>query len=216
MSIKTSKSGRIFEEKIIDRFLVLFTIHNSTRPIGDTMVQKLTFLSALDMKYQGRKGFNYNFIKLDFGPYSSDLKDDIQVLLNNRAINGHYRVATKLGEYILSNFSHIIDENSIFFEKIENINQQYSHWKSKDLVRYVHRLKNPEHPRFSIHNTRQGSYILRKPKVWRAEREFSLSESDMASLEIYLDPETFHRFFASIEEAKQKPAVELSEVLDSV
>ena len=102
MKIRTS--GRTPEERIVDKFLVLYTIGDAGNSLGDTVIQKLTFLSTLKMSKQGHKGFNYSYIKLDYGPYSSELSIDVAELEKANVISPFSHQVASLGRYVLDNF----------------------------------------------------------------------------------------------------------------
>jgi len=63
-------------EVLSDRLLLLWLVYDAMKykTFGETKVQKLTFLAEWEMLDKRQKGFNYSFIKLTFGPYSSDLE----------------------------------------------------------------------------------------------------------------------------------------------
>jgi len=209
----SSKRGRTIEEKITDRFLLIFLIADARRGIGDTKLQKLAFLSEFDMKLQGRKGFNYNFIKLDFGPYSSDLVQDVLVLEKLGLITKFAHKPTQKGVKTLEAFQYLIENNPIFIEKIQQINSQYSSIERDALVKIVHSLKNPERPGLTIHDTKPRHYILKRTRYWKEERAFQLDERAIASLELAFDPDASMSLRMSLEDAKINPSLKYNEVL---
>ena len=213
MFVTTPKRGRTLEEAITDRFLLLYLIDRVRRGIGKTKLQKLAYLSELDMKLQGRKGFNYNFIRLQWGPYSSDLKNDTKELLNLKLISKDFYTTTKNGRNILKTFEHIIQKNSVFFEKIDDIIKKYAYIERDSLVHTVHKMKNPERPWIRIDETRQGSYILKKLRMSHPSRVFKLSDEDIAALEIYLDSETYYELIKSLKNAETEKSTPLSAVI---
>jgi len=213
MFVTSPKRGRTSEEIITDRFLVLYMINKVRSGIGKTKLQKLVYLSEMDMKLQGQKGFNFNFVKLPYGPYSADLKNDIKELQNLKLISKDYYKSTRKGSNILKNFDHIIQKNGIFFEKIDQVIRKYANIDRDILVHIVHEMKNLERPWLSIKDTKQGSYILKKLRITHQDRAFQLSENDIAELEIYLDSETYYDLVESLQEAKSQKSIPLSEVI---
>jgi len=214
--MKIRGRGRTPEERIEDKFLVLYTIADADIGVGDTALQKLTFLSAVRMQKQGHKGFNYAYIKMDYGPYSSELKDDVAELERANIITQFAHDVGSLGRYVLENFSHIVEQNHLITEKIQAVNRRYAHIPRDELVDHVHQMKNPIRPNITIHETKDRSYVLRRPQVWNRNKEFKISENDLASLEIYFNPKNVHALAKSLREAKSNKSVKLSEVLDSV
>ena len=206
------RRGRTVEEKVTDRFLLLYLLDDAGMGIGDTKLQKLAFLSERDMNLQGRKGFNYNFIKLDYGPYSSHLVQDVKVLMELGFITGFAHKPTRKGRILLGSFCDLIDRNQVFIEKIQSVNRQYVHIPRDRLVEVVHSMRNPERPGLTIHETKLRHYILKRTRMWIDERAFDINENVIASLELSFDPKASKAIKASLQEAKIKPAIKYSGV----
>lgn len=216
MFIGSLRRERTLKERITDWFLLLYLLNDAKIGLGDTKVHKLVYLSELDMKLQGYKGFNFNFIKLPFGPFSSDLKKDTSDMVDSWLITDYAHKTTSFGKTILKNFDHLLKDNSVFAEKIHEINGTFAGVPRDELVTLVHNMKNPEKPWLTIDETRRGSYILRRMKLCHKDRAFKISESDIASLEIYFNPRMFAALKMSLQEAKSESAIKLSEVADVV
>jgi len=207
MRVRGSRRGRTPEEVLIDRFLLLYLLNQVPEGIGDTALQKLGYLSQFEMHKQGHKGFNYTFIKLPYGPYSEDLSRDVEDLQAKRIITGFKHKPTMKGCNILNNFNHLIDQNITLTDKIKRVNISYSRYDRDTLVDIVHKMCNPNNPRYTIHETRQGSYILKRPLMWDEKLEFKVTESDIASLELYFEPSDYSSVVESMQEAQEKPAI---------
>lgn len=204
MYVRSSRRGRTLEEVMTDKILLLYLLNDANRRIGVTKVHKLTFLSERDMKLQGEKGFNFNFIKLEWGPYSSDLKKDIQELEKTGLIYSSSHMPTVQGQLILENFQQILERNQSFLSKIQNVNKKYAHVERNRLVKIVHGMINPERPWMTIHDTPHQNYILKRLKIAYENKAFHLTESEIASLEIYFEPTLFNSLKSALEEAKVK------------
>jgi uncharacterized protein YwgA len=201
--------GMTSEESLTNKLLLLYLLENAETPMGDTKLHKLAFLSERNMNFQAEKGFNYNFIKLEWGPFSTDLKKDIDELVNLGLISRVVHSPTDRGRFILSTFNNILQRNSSFLDKIQKVNRDYAHLERDELVKIVHDMENPEKPWTTIHNTPKGKYILKRLNYALDDKIFQLTEDEIASLEIYFDQELFDSLVASLEEAKCKPAVVL-------
>ncbi len=206
------KRDRTLEERITDRFLLLYLIHDAGEVLGKTKLQKLAYLSEFEMNTQGFKGLNFNFIKMPYGPYSSELEKDRELLINSHIISRQVHVPTQFGRMVLNNFQHLIQNNPVLTEKIQKVNREYAHIPRDELVDIVHEMCNPMRPWSTINESRHGSYLLKRIKIWHKDRVFKLSESDIASLEIYFSPTAFDSLKLSLNEAKTKPAVNLRDV----
>ncbi len=206
---KRSKRGRTPKEIIIDRFLTLYLLKHARIGIGDTKLHKLNYLAQLAMTRQGHRGFNYNFIKNKYGPWSTDLVKDIDKLRINKIITPYKHKTTFYGNIILQNFNQILERNQQVVKKIEQVNDTYARIERNKLVDFVHGMRNPDKPNLTIHETRTGWYILKKNIEGR---EFDITEEEIASLEIYFEPENFRSLEESLERARYEPAVKLSDL----
>lgn len=207
-----NKRERTLEERITDRFLMLFLIQDADKRLGNTKLQKLAYLSELEMNVQGFKGLNFNFIKMPFGPYSSELKKDIEHLVDSKIISKESHKLTKNGKKILSNFRHLIENNPVLTKKIQDTVKKFSHIPRDELVDKVHNMCNPQRPWLTIDETKHGSYLLKRMKLWHKDRVFKLMETDIASLEIYFESDAFNSLKSSLDKAKSESAVPFIEV----
>lgn len=198
---------RTHEEKIADRLLLLYLVNTSEEPIGDTKLQKLAYLSQLRMQQQDHKGFTYSFIKLPYGPYSEDLEEDTNILEKNGLITPFNHRTTHTGKTLLNKLELITEQNTAYFKKIKEVNEKYSPIDRNELVRIVHKMRNPDKPNLTIHQTKTGWYILKRPKLKGAKNSFILPEQSFASLEILLNPDALRSMINSIKEARNVPSV---------
>ena len=212
MFVRSLRRGRTLEEHLADRFLLLYLLDDANIGMGVTKIHKLTFLSEVDMNLEGRKGFNFNFVKLDYGPYSQDVKYDINFLVKCGFVKKRIHWLTQKGTMILDNFEEIRDKNTNFLEKIQEVNRVYAHIPRDRLVHLVHQMPNPLRPWMTIEETPERKYLLKRLRFAHQDRVFQLSKSDAESLEIYFDSELFSSLARSLASAKREPAVPLSEV----
>ena len=154
MSARKAKRGRTPEEVIIDRFLTLYLLHNSPVGQGNTKLHKLSFLSQLKMTQQRDKGTNYDFIKLPKGPWSPDLKKDIEDMQGKDIITGYNHKPTHYGTEIIRAFEKLVSRNDEILAKIRAVNEEFALYDRNELVDYVHRMRNPDKPNLTIHETK--------------------------------------------------------------
>lgn len=206
---KRSKRGRTPEEIIIDRFLTLYLLKHARIGIGDTKLHKLNYLAQFKMTQQGYRGFNYNFIKNNWGPWSTDLVKDIEELRRKKIITPYNHKVTSYGNQILQNFNQILERNQKVVSKIEQVNDNYARIERNKLVDYVHGMRNPDKPNLTIHETKTGWYILKKNLEGY---EFDITEEEIASLEIYFEPENFRSLEESLKGARYEPAIKFCDL----
>jgi uncharacterized protein YwgA len=199
-------------EQLTDQFLLLYLVDDAKVGLGNIKLQKIAYLSELEMNSQGTKGLNYNFIKKQFGPYSLELKTDVNKLVNANVITDTIHQSTDFGKSILKNFQNIIDDNCEIMIDIQNANSN-KNLRKDVLVETVHEMHNPLKPEQTIDETQYDYYILKRMKKWQKEKAFRISKSDVASLEIYFDFKTYYSLTMSLAVAKTTPAIKLRDVV---
>jgi len=183
------RRGRTHDERLIDRLLLLYAIEDlNKRKICPNYVkiQKLIFLSERRMLGQRIKGFNYNFIKLDIGPYSDELRHDIELLLNkglilyDREIGGF--ILTEKGRALLMKLSNVICENDDILSIVRSVNEEWGCKSINELLDYVYSLKRPlKGKKVLIRDVPHRTPLLRRMKESRAKKVFKI---DTVALEI--------------------------------
>jgi uncharacterized protein YwgA len=210
-------------EVLYDRLLLLWLVYDAMKYklFGETKVQKLTFLAEWEMLDKRQKGFNYNFIKLTFGPYSRDLEKDIKWLEDSNLVklisaDEKTRIfkLTELGQKILTVFHDVFDRNKIFTEKIAEINRKFAGLTLDELLKFVYSLPHPYmrgRPR-TIGELKPGTILLYKIDPEKAKVTFSLTPEELATLDIYLDEGRYRSLMEACESVKRKRLLTYSEV----
>lgn len=211
LRVKKAKRGRTPKEIITDRFLTLYLLHDSPIGQGNTKLQKLSFLSQLKMSQQRDKGTNYNFIKLPKGPWSPDLKDDIEDMVYKKIITGYNHEPTQYGLEILGSFDEIGSRNDEILGKIRAVNEKYALYDRDELVDLVHKMRNPDKPNLTIHETNDRWYVLKRPTSRNSSREFMITEGELASLELLFEPDNYNSVLESLRDLSEMPAERFSE-----
>ena len=167
------------------------------------------------------KGFNYNFIRLTFGPYSGDLEKDIKWLEGSNlvklvSVNEKTRIfkPTESGERILTVFHDLFHRNKIFTEKIAAINSKFAGLTLDELLKFVYSLPHPYMKGRSrtIGELRPGTILLYKVDPKKARVTFSLTPEELATLDIYLDEECYHSLMEACESVKRKRLLAYNDV----
>lgn len=214
-------------EKLTDQFLLLYLINDvseRTPFLPVTKIQKLAFISEREMLRKGEKGFNYYFIKLLYGPYSAELDNDLNSLVQSEIVSakptgrGSKIIPTRRCRNILKDFNDSIERNRIFVQKISEVNRRFGILGFKRLLKAVHHMQSP------LHKYRKGkrpptiaSLPLKTPLLKRipedtASEIFSLTPEEIATLEIYFDTEAYESLVEASKSAKEKPLLSSKEV----
>lgn len=210
-------------ELLSDRLLLLWLVYDAMKhkTFGETKVQKLTFLAEWEMLDKRQKGFNYNFIKLTFGPYSSDLEKDIEWLESSGLvklvpIDEKTRIfkPTELGKKVLMIFQDVFERNRSFTQKIAEINSKFAGLTLEELLKYVYSLQHPYlkgKPRM-IGELRPRTILLFKIASEKAREIFAVTPEELATLDIYLSEECYRSVMEACESAKRKKLLTYEEV----
>ena len=210
---------RTLYEKVVDRFLLLYLISESSElapNLGKTKLQKLAFLSEWRMLDERRKGFNYNFIKLVHGPYSGELDNDLTDFASHKLMNDPWLQPTNLGYMILEDFSELLEQNETFIQTIDLILSRFAKLSLKRLLTYVYALPHPYRKNLTI-----GTTPFRTPLLYRLVEEktvtkFELSEEQLQDLQICLDNERLKQWKEVSAEVKKGRFLTYREVFGTV
>ena len=84
---------------------------------------KLSFLSELEMLKQHHKGFHYTFVKLDYGPFSSELRNDLGNLIQQQFLNEGLRPTDK-AHWVLEDFKEYQASHKAELKELREQNQR--------------------------------------------------------------------------------------------
>jgi hypothetical protein len=212
--------NRTVKETLSDRLLLLWLLYDAMKikAIGDTKAHKLGYLSELSMIKDLEKGFNYNFIKLPYGPYSDQLQKDVDWLEEQKLIDscpygeGKMFQSSHFGLKLLTDFGYLFARNNRFTQKISLIDRKYAPLNTYQLVEAVHQQGHPDEESIKIDELEIGETILYKLPIDKAKVEFDITPEELATLEVYLDNETYGSVMHAFESAKTKPLLSMDEV----
>lgn len=202
-------------EKLIDNFLLIFQITDAlehVRYVYETKLQKLSFLSELEMLKQRHKGFNYRFIKLNYGPFSQELRCDLGDLIQQELLKEDLR-PTEEAYSLLEDFKDLLNRNEIFCNKIANINRKYSQIPTNKLVHLVHLMPHPYlRPARKIGNLSPRTPILYPIKPQMATASFHITQEEIADLELCLDKTVSSSIAEAMKDARTQRLLSHKEV----
>ncbi len=188
---------RSMHEKITDELLLLYMLDVAER-LGiriheETRLQKLVFLAEREMLGRRYKGFNYNFIRLDYGPYSRDLRKDLETLLRAGVIkddDARGFILTDKGRELLRRLSKFFERNSDVLHIILKVLNEYGRLPLDQLLKEVYDLPRPlKGPEVKIRDVKMRTPLLRRLKEERAEAVIDLRHGEFKLARILLDPD---------------------------
>ncbi len=193
------------EEKLKNAALFLCLAGRLSRRgvIGDRLkVQKCTFLAAHKQFQERLKGFNLRFYRFDYGPFSKQLWDLRDILMNaglleeRKQTNREFEelALTASGKALADDLARDIledDRNVRFTETIEDTARLCTEKHTGQIMDYVYGLEvEPvDGPSQSIRDMPQGVDIIRVLEPHEASAEIAISEGWMETLAILLSKE---------------------------
>ena len=189
--------GRGLDELLSDLFLLLYLIvdaYERGKAIKEeTRLQKLVFLAEREMLVRRVKAFDYNFIRLTFGPYSDELRRDLARLLECGLIYddpGKGLIPTEKGLRLIEKMRDVIDKYGEVVEIIHKMNEEYAGMPLEKLLEHVYNLRRPlKGPKVAIKEVKIRTPLLRRISEDRAKVIFRIPGDRMKVLEAYFDPE---------------------------
>ncbi len=213
--------------RLIDQFLLAYSIGDAckrTNFLSETKLQKLAFISEKEMTKTNERGFGYYFIKLYYGPYSQSLRNDLKSFVDLKIVEtekaevGTKIIPTEKCTRILQDFGSISLRNKAFLKTVTEVNRQYAPLEFKKLLNSVYRMQSPLAMSETGERTKTiARYPLRAPLLKpiqenAATKVFTLTPSEIATLEIYLEKDTFDSLTKAVESARTKPLMGFDEV----
>jgi len=194
---KIRKRGRSYEEKLVDLLLLSYLIidaYKRKKAIKEeTRLQKLVFLAERIMLAKRIKAFNYNFIRLIFGPYSDELRRDLALLLECDILYDDPHkglVPTEKGLKLMELMKNILSEYREIINIIHDVNEKYADAPLDKLLEYIYNLERPlKGPKISIKNVKIKTPLLRRIPEERAQLTLKIPIEKMKILEVYFDPD---------------------------
>ncbi|RLI98876.1 MAG: hypothetical protein DRP08_07740 [Candidatus Aenigmatarchaeota archaeon] len=210
---------RSYQDKIIDAFLTLYLIYDvfkHLRFLEMTRVQKLVFLSEWKMIDNRRKGFNFNFVKLLYGPYSRELQNTISKLIMHGLLNDSDLRPTKLAMEIIDDFNDVLRRNEEFIRVIQEINRNYSKVPLQELLEEIYDMPHPYIKGKTIREVAIGTQILYTLKKEKAISAFKITEDEFEDLAICIDPKIQESLTKAMESIRNKHLKTHEEVFGAV
>ena len=190
-------SERSIRERVTNNLLLLYLI-DKTNQIGQLedalKLQKLVFLAQKRLVDRKLKAYSYNFFRWQKGPYSADLSNDLNMLVNMGFViwRRNNIELTEQGKKILNACDDVFVENKTFLRHINLIIEEYATLDPeviKDLV-YDMKVMVPKIRKLMlIKQIPMKQLILFKSSDKKVRLIFHISKDWSATLELTFDEE---------------------------
>ena len=180
-------------EILADHLLLLYLVKKANQVgnlDGKTKLQKLVYLAERKMLGRKMKGFNLDFIRFDYGPYSKELDFDKDYLAKLCLLDKARWNLTQDGTRIVSGFKELWERNRAIVEQIDSI-AEFATWSLTDLKEYVYDQPHPWLKGETIRSVKRFIPILRRLNKEKARLEFVVTPGELETLDILLDREHY-------------------------
>ena len=197
--------ARTSKEEAVDRFLTLYLANDGfsrkgLRSLPATRLQKLVFLSERAMIDERRKGFNFRFIKLTYGPFSQELKGDAEKIVRAGLLHGNWHVPTDGTRILLDDFHDVIKKNDAFVHHIRTVNDVYALMPLRQLLNVIHGL--PWRGGKTINDLPPRTPMLYPMKPERVVSEFDMTDDEADDLLMNFDPKAVNDLVQAMKEMR--------------
>lgn len=198
---------RSFETKVVDRALLLYLVKKINEcgiREGDTKLQKIVFASETAGKEKRSRGFNYNIIRWDYGPFSKELAIDKEFLEKNNLIAKETIELTKSGERMVSLVKAKIEKDPDMQKTITIITQTICVKNLDEILKMVYssKFKLPDGRVISIKDIPKGELMVERSLARDEQNKSLFDESTIETLDIMMNED----LFSSLQDALTMPA----------
>lgn len=204
-------------EWVSDQLLLLYAINHASeiRHLGVTRIQKIMFLSELASWEKKIGGLDYQFIRYHFGPFSSELGEDIDRFCKRKLIESWHSDSSDINAYRLLPEGRELFEDShtilarnkqILIPIMEKIQYTMKAPKIDLLLPEIYCLSNPLNNRQTIEETELTGHLLTRKKRPSNMKPFDITEEEAESFEIMLDPKLWKDFLLAEKSVRTQPA----------
>jgi hypothetical protein len=201
------------KEQIQNRLLMLYLIHEhnnqSKEYLRITRIQKLSFLSELEMLSDKVKGLNFLFFRYTHGPMSKEVYQELEHLRFNGLIErGSLIALTRNGEAILDKCKYWFKDNRDVTDYISFVTKEFKGYDLPKLLDYVYNIEIDVRNLgvLKIRDIPKGYDLLCPLKSDEAKIEFRLDGGDVETLDILLDSKAFSSLNDAVKDAGEKPS----------
>lgn len=174
-------------ERAVDRLLLLYSISRAfehVKNLGDTKLQKFTFLSEWEMIDKRERGFTYFYLKYAKGPYSFELNNDIETLIKANIVRkrGWNISLTKIGNSIIDDFYILLQKNRYPVTVINKTISKYGNFSLQELLDEVYSLPHPYVKGYTIRSATIKMPLLYKLPDEKVTIPFDIDEKQVEDL----------------------------------
>lgn len=210
--MELSSGDRTFEEIITDHILLLYLIDKydkiSQKYQGITKIQKFSFLSQFSMQKAKYKAFDYNFLRHNHGPMSTQIYKDISILQSSGLLQKRDNLKlTQRGTKLINALSELYSNNSSITQLIDYELQKFTDRVTSEVKAYVYKVEIPTtHGKMAIKDIPKGFNILSKLHNEEANLHFRIDDTWKETISLYFDWDIIEKIKERIKLAQKVPS----------
>ncbi len=208
--------SRSEEDILVDNLLLLYVISKSTN-LGATKLQKLAYLIECKFGKKMIKTFNYNFKRHNYGPFTKEIYEDNDLLVENDIVCDHSTQLCIRGKEILEQVGEVFEENKEITKGIDEIIEKYDKLSLPDLKKVVYESKvEIGGELIKVADVPKGTYLNTKLADDEAVNKFFVRNEWFNTLDILFDKELSSSLNKAYDSAKKHRSYKFNEVFSNV
>jgi hypothetical protein len=199
------------EEAIVDKVLLLYLIKKAEekgRIWGITKLMKLAFFAEREMVKDRVKGFNYNFYRWHLGPFTPEVYEDLEYLIENELVAEQEGIGvTNQGAEILMDVEGLLKENKGVLEYIDELMGKYAGEGSGALMKSAYESEVEIMPfkiKAKVRDVPIGYDLVTKLNETEAGDVFEINDAWLETLDILLDKRAYESLKEAMESARTR------------
>lgn len=187
-------------------FPIIFFLYlvSKVDDIGRTKLQKLVYLIQCKLGRKGIKTFNYNFYRWNYGPFTEEVFQDGEALVDNSILLDISTKPSEKGFEVLCQCEELFLENQEVLREIDKLVKRYDFeplYKIKEAVYNSKVTINGKNVR--VEDVPLGESLDISISEEEAEMTFKVDDEWLETLDILLDRESSQSLEKAIEDAEK-------------
>lgn len=198
------RKNKTLKEFTTDNLLFMYVVDRANkkgRIEGQKKLMKLIFLAEHSLVVSRLKGLNYEFFKYSYGPFSTEVYANRDLLVENNFLNDVNGFTLEdRGREVLKIGRPFLEKNRVFTRHIDDVIDKYAKtppWEIEEITKNIkiNGVKIKDLPDYHL--------ILTKLTKRQADMIFDINEDFIGTFDTMLNRETFDSLLEAIEMARR-------------
>ncbi len=194
---------RSFDDVISDNLLLLY-LASKVDDIGRTKIQKLVYLVQCRLGRKGIKTFNYNFYRWNYGPFTEEIFQDGEALVDNSILLDISSKPSEKGFEVLCQCEELFQDNREVLKEVDKLIGEYDSKSLYRIKKAVYDSKvNLDGEIITVEDVPLGEPLDINISDEDAEIAFKINDEWRETLDILLDCEASSSLEKAMEDAHE-------------